>query len=118
MSRITTNANAATTSAIRAGNQKALCHAPPVKSSANAAAAPTAMPPTLCAVFQIAVFQPRSLVENQCTRTRPHGGQPMPWNQPLMNITIAKVATVAETAGTNATARFVSADSARPSGRK
>ena len=84
----------------------------------KAASAPTPMPPTLCAVFQMAVFQPRSFVENQCTSTRPHGGQPMPCTQPLRNMTEAKSATEAETAGTNATTRFATADSARPIGRK
>gem|GEM_PF-3606719 len=84
----------------------------------RAASTPTPMPPTLCAVFQMAVFQPRSVVENQCTSTRPHGGQPMPCTQPLTNITVANSATDAETAGTNATTRFATADSARPIGRK
>ena len=66
----------------------------------------------------MAVFQPRSLVENQCTSTRPLGGHPIPWNQPLMNIMIAKIAIEPVSAGTKATNRFATADRARPMGMK
>ena len=111
------NAKTATTRAMIAGNQKALCHWPPVKPRPTAAATPTPMPPTLCAVFQMAVFQPRSFVENQCTSTRPQGGQPMPCTQPLMNMTSANEATVADAAGTHATTMFATADRAKPMGR-
>jgi hypothetical protein len=72
----------------------------------------------LCATFQIAVLPPRSEVENQCTRVRPLGGQPMPWKNPLKIITTAKNATEAPTAGTKAMNRFARAESARPIGRK
>ena len=34
------------------------------------------------AQFQIDIFVPRSLIENQWVMTRPHGGQPIPLNQP------------------------------------
>src|SRR5690606_41290236 len=86
--------------------------------SAQAAATPRPAAPTLWAVFQMEVFQPRSLVENQWTRMRPEAGQPMPGNQPLMNMTVAKTAMVPETHGTKATTRLVSAERARPIGRK
>ena len=42
----------------------------------------------------------------------------MPWNQPLMNMTVAKIPTEAVAQGAKATSRFITADSARPSGRK
>ena len=42
----------------------------------------------------------------------------MPWNQPLMNMTIANTASEPDTAGTNATTRLATADSTRPSGMK
>jgi hypothetical protein len=48
-----------------------------------AASFATRPPPTLCATFQIETVTPRSLVLHQCTMVLPHGGQPMPLNQPL-----------------------------------
>src|SRR5690606_889855 len=118
VSRIRMNATTATASAITAGNQKAARQSSAVQDSAQAAATPRPAAPTLWAVFQMEVFQPRSLVENQWTRMRPEAGQPMPWNQPLMNMTVAKTAMVPETHGTKATTRLVSAERARPIGRK
>ena len=112
---------AAITSATIAGSQNAgVQSASEVANECKpqAARAPPTAAPTLWAVFQIDIKVPRSDVENQWTTTRPEGGQPMPWNQPLMNMTVAKIATEALIAGTNATKRFTTADSARPSGRK
>ena len=40
----------------------------------------------LCAVFQIDTIVPRSDLDHQCTIVRPHGGQPIPWNQPFKKI--------------------------------
>ena len=55
---------------------------------------PTSAPPTLCAQFQMLIIVPRSPGENQCVITRPHGGQPMPLNQPTrqFNTPITKMA--------------------------
>ena len=47
---------------------------------------PTRAPPTLCAVFHTLIQVPRSLMENQRVITRPHGGQPIPWNQPTRKL--------------------------------
>jgi hypothetical protein len=99
-----------------AGNQNALCQVPKV-AMARPARPPAPAPPTLWATFQMAVLPPRSEVENQCTRVRPDGGQPMPWKKPLTIMTTANSATEAPTAGTNATTRFANADSSRPMGR-
>ena len=50
---------------------------------------PTNAPPTLWAQFQNDIHVPRSLIENQCVITRPHGGQPMPLNQPTRKLSAA-----------------------------
>ena len=42
----------------------------------------------------------------------------MPCTQPLMNMTNANEATVADAAGTHATTMFATADRAKPMGRK
>lgn len=47
---------------------------------------PTSEPPTLCAQFQIDIIVPRSDCENQWVMIRPHGGQPMPLNQPTRKL--------------------------------
>ena len=47
---------------------------------------PTRAPPTLWAQFHTLIHVPRSLMENQRVITRPHGGQPIPWNQPTRKL--------------------------------
>lgn len=120
-SRMSRKATTATPSATIAGAQNAGAQSASSEAKASRAQAemrPTPAPPTLCAQFQIKVFQPRSRVENQWTRTRPDGGHPMPWNQPLMNMRTANRPTEAVRAGTKAMKRFMTADSASPNGMK
>ena len=50
---------------------------------------PTRAPPTLWAQFQKDIQVPLSFIENQCVMTLPHGGHPIPLNQPTRKLSTA-----------------------------
>ena len=95
LSRISSHATKASTKLITAGNQKATCQVLPKSVKPQATKRPESAPPTLCAVFQRETLDPRSLVENQFTSTRPEGGHPIPWKIPLKTIMAAMVDAIA-----------------------
>src|SRR5436189_6409063 len=99
------------------GKNNLACHAP---KSATPATAHRAInpPPTLCAKFQKDIFVPLSFTENQCTITLPQGGQPMPWNQPLINKRQNMIAMEPVANGNIPMAIMVSAESTSPNDRK
>lgn len=74
-------------------------------------------PPTLWATFQIDIFVPRSFCENQWVMTRPHGGQPIPWNQPMRNC-VMNIMMIDEIPADVPRNIVTSADNTSPSGRK
>ena len=53
--------------------------------TARVASDGASMPPTLWAVFHMAILVPLSLSENQCVMIRAQGAHPIPWNHPLAN---------------------------------
>ena len=77
---------------------------------------PTKLPPTLWATFQIDILVPRSFKENQCVITRPLGGQPIPWNQPIKNWVI-NMTTIEETPALVPKNNVTSADNTNPNGK-
>ncbi len=79
--------------------------------------APGTMPPRLWAVFQTDTTEPRSVLDHQCTMVLPHGGQPMPWNQPLMKIIAKAMATLEVAQGIRPISVMHRPDSSRPMGR-
>ena len=62
------------------------------------------------------IFVPRSFCENQCVITRPHGGQPIPWTQPIRNC-VTNIMIIDEIPAEVPRNIVTSADSTRPSGR-
>ena len=84
---------------------------------ASSTIAPGTMPPRLWAVFQMETMLPRSLLDHQCTIVLPHGGQPMPWNQPLMKIMQKAMNTPEVAHGIRPIIVMHMPDSSRPSGR-
>src|SRR5690606_21421978 len=87
-------------------------------STPRMAKGPTKKPPTLCARFHIDIVVPRSLIENQCTTTRPHGGQPIPWNHPLRNRRMNMTSTEEVAKDENPMKIIVSDDNTRPRAKK
>jgi len=81
---------------------------------ASVASAGASMPPTLWAVFQMAILVPLSLSENQWVMIRAQGAHPIPWNQPLANQSTAMKATE----GAKPKKRFTTPDNMRPVPRK
>src|SRR5574343_1241704 len=79
---------------------------------------PTKPPPTLWAQFQIETIWPRSFCDHQCTIVRPHGGQPMPWNQPFRNSRQNMIETLEVAQGTKPISRKMEAESSNPTVRK
>ncbi len=64
------------------------------KLTPNIATNATIPPPKLCEVFQIAIFTPRSLSENQCVIILAHGGHPIPCTQPFRSISTNIIVTL------------------------
>lgn len=74
-------------------------------------------PPTLWAQFQMETMPPRSFCDHQCTMVRPHGGQPMPWNQPHRNSRTNMMAMLEVAHGTKPMNNITAAARIRPAGR-
>ncbi len=72
----------AQTAAMEAGKWNLASHEPQ-RATPRRARRATRAPPTLWATFHVETMSPRSVVLHQWTMDLPHGGQPMPLNQPL-----------------------------------
>ena len=75
-------------------------------------------PPTLCAQFHTETIPPRSFCDHQCTMVRPHGGQPIPWNQPQRNSSTNIIMMLDVAHGTKPITSITSAARIKPAGRK
>src|SRR5690606_27052449 len=79
---------------------------------------PTKNPPTLCAKFQIDIVVPLSFIENQCTTTRPHAGQPIPCTHPLIKSKANIIPTEDVATGENPIKIIVNEDRISPAAKK
>src|SRR5690606_21405247 len=75
-------------------------------------------PPTLWAQFHTDTIPPRSFCDHQWTMVRPHGGHPIPWNQPQINSSTNITAMLEVAQGTKPINSITAAARIRPAGKK